>query len=527
MGANYCPERLYMTLQTSALASSISLAEDPDATYEGLRSLAVVGDLKLYKLSVVRASVQGQRNLPIYYPNIVPNQTNPWLTTLSLTMKATYPGASSAVYTYTAPSATLNVAWQTTIWTATKEVFQRATLRMSDATPALQGTTTASWAAAIQSCYASLGSGGGIPTMTVAAVGNNLQFTAPLNMPQGWYFSVSPVTETGLGDPCPALGFAYNSTAEVSSLPQKDGATLTTLVLPYTCSYTYTAPAFQDGVYSTTRSLIWEPQTTDVVTPPVPIPAQDPNNVAYYMYDYSWFVRLLNKTLANAWTDVRDNVPRGIVDQTPPTVSYVPSRQSFTLTVPGMYIDGTRTAFEETTLDLEITLNEELANLVAWPATYLSNGAATLIWDNATTTGSIDSYRTITSDYPATANAWSPIQSLVFLTSTLPTRAEIVSPATFKGTTGAPVISSNDTAQILTDVVPAFSDAADWDANIILYSPTVLRWIDLNDQTGGLNNLTFSMGWRNAYTGAVYPLKMNPTCSFNVKLLFQRRDIPF
>jgi hypothetical protein len=189
-----------------------------------------------------------------------------------------------------------------------------------------------------------------------------------------------------------------------------------------------------------------------------------------------------------------------------------------------MYIDGTNTLFEESTLDLEITLNEELANLVVFPATYTTNGNATLIWDN---TDSDAAYRTLTSDYPATANAWSPIQSLVFLTSTLPTRAEVVSPATFKGVLGAPVVSSNDTAQILTDVVPAFSDAADWDANIILYSPTVLRWIDLNDQTGGLNNLTFSMGWRNAYTGAVYPLKMNPTCSFNVKLLFQRRDIPF
>jgi hypothetical protein len=242
------------------------------------------------------------------------------------------------------------------------------------------------------------------------------------------------------------------------------------------------------------------------------------------MYDYSWFVRLINKTLLAAWTDIKNNVPRGIPDITPPKVAYVPARQSFTLTIPGTYIDGTDFDGETTSADIEITLNEELANLVAWPATYLANGTATVLWDNAIKIGS--SY-VVTSDYPATANAWSPIQSLVFLTSTLPTRAEIVSPATFKGSIGAPVISSNDTAQILTDVVPAFSDAADWDANIILYSPTVLRWIDLNDQTGGLNNLTFSMGWRNAYTGAVYPLKMNPTCSFNVKLLFQRRDIPF
>ena len=369
--------------------------------------------------------------------------------------------------------------------------------------------------------------------MLVSAFGpstNLLGFS--LVLPAGWTFSLSPNPQFPDGvlytDAVTGMGFPYGSTVTnelYSTLSPGDGTTPCTLTLPYPCSYTYTPPSATGNTAQTTATapIIWESQTTDAPIPAPPATSQDMNAPAYQMYDYTWFVRLLNKTLKTAWTQVLATADGAFFPTFgAPSVKYNAPRQSFVLTWD--YDAATTPIGTLEKIAVSITLNEQLANLMAWPATYLSNGDATLIWDSAT--GSIGEPAQLTSDYPATANAWSPISSLVFMSSTLPVRAEITTPITQFGANNV-VLATADTAQILSDVVPAFSDAADWDANIILYTPTVLRWVDLNDMTGALTNLNFAVAWRNAITGDITPVKLNPTSSFSVKLLLQRKDIPF
>lgn len=527
-GAFYNPDRVYMNIHASALASSVELVNNPQATYEGDRSLSIVGDVKLYKLSVVRCSVQGCRNFPLYIPNIIPGQPNPYLTTLSLSLKATWPGASAGIYTPATPSATKQVNYTIAIWDELGNVVQQATF-LSSTAPLPPGTTAGDWATSIESTINAFGVKPGIGNTTVAAtVGNQLVFTSSPNIPVGWSFGIAPNAPVPAApdDACPVMGFTFGSTNTqfVRSPAATTPGTAVSLTLPYTCSYTYTPPVSGGGTHTSVQPLIWEKQTTDTPDPPAPIPYQDTNNLAYYMFDFAWFVYLINKTLLAAWNDILQTAATAgytFPNTLPPTVAYVPSRQSFTLTVPSIYINLPT----PTSPSLSLTMNEELLNLLAWPAKYLLSGTGTIIWSNqqqSVTPGLIY----ITSDYPATGS-WSPVSSLVFLTSTLPTRPEVQSPPVFKGVGALPTVSSNDTAQVITDVIPAFSDAADWDAGLILYNPTVLRWVDLNDQTGGLNKLTFSIGWRAAVSGAIYPLTLNPTASFTVKLLLQRRDVPF
>ena len=534
----YNPPRVYVNLAASALASSYSLSIDPEASYSSDRSQPIVGNLANYKLSVVRACVQGQRNLPLYIPTVELGQPDPYKTTLKLTINATW-SSQAPTYTYVLPSATANVNWRTNVYDSNGVLYEGLDCPISWS--AATRTTTAGWATAMTQCYASVGNKPWYSLVSKVTVTesstqpNQLEFLLPL--PEGWTFSVAPnpvIDETHYVDACPVLGFKYGTTVadEVYSSPAIAGDPAPIITLPYTCSYTYT-PALPGAIRtaSVTQTLQWEPQTTDASPPAAPLIGQDMSAVAYYMYDYSWFVYLLNKTLALAWKRIQAAAalypnpdPLNNIDMIqPPQVSYVPARQSFTITFSEAMTQPTPgTAFAS------IVFGEQLANLLVLPSTYATNGDATLLWSSGTVSAETAQGRllTVTSDYPATANAWSPIASLVFQSSTLPVRAEIVSPVSQYGTTSSAPTSNADTSQILSDVVPAFSDAADWNANIILYSPTVLRWVDLNDQTGALTTLNFSIAWRNALTGAIIPLTLNPAASFYVKFLLQRKDIP-
>lgn len=529
----YNPERIYLNVGASALASSYSLSTDPEATYQGDRSQPVVGNLKNYKLSVVRASLQGQRNFPLYIPTVQLGQSDPYLTTLGLTINASW-SSSAATYTAVAPSASANPNWRTTVYDASGNVYEYADTPIGYSNnvspPSPPGTTPSSWAAAISACYFSLASNSYYTTVarTQASVSGSNQLQFGLNLPVGFSFSIAPnpVVMPPWQDACPILGFPYggNVSNEIFSNVSTDPTQPCVITLPYPCSYTYAPPGpaslhkFASSVF-----LEWEAQTTDAPTPAAPITQQDINAVAYWMYDYTWFVRILNKALTKSWQAVITQA--ALTGYTlfgdAPYCAYVPGRQSFTLTWNSIVQPNT----DPSQPSASLVLNEQLANLVVWPATYLRKGDATIIWDDATI--STDGAYTITSNYPATANAWSPISSLVFQSSTLPVRAEITSPTTQWGSQGSTPGSNADTSQILSDVIPAFTDAADWNANIVLYSPTVLRWIDLNDMSGALTNLNFSVLWRNAITGDILPVVLNPTASFSVKILLQRKDIPF
>lgn len=541
----YNPPRVYVNFSASALASSYSLTTDPLATYSSDRSQPIVGNLANYKISVVRACVQGQRNLPLYIPTVETGQPDPYKTTLKLSINATWP-TTQPVYTYTAPNPAAKVTYRTVIYDQNGAVFESwdATIDYASSLPpplinSPPGNTTASWADAVRATYLYAGAYysayySTVQNTQVTAVGNQLQFD--LILPAGWSFSVAPnlfppesYPDHYFTDACPVLGFDYGSqitNPAFSSVSIGDVGVPCRITLPHTCSYTYTPAALASRKSaSVTTNLQWIPQTTDAPTPRPPIETQDVTAIAYYMYDYAWFVRIINNAFATAWQDIRTAAAAdGVRIISPaPVVSYVPARQSFTLTWSKDIVTQQANGVQAT-----ISLGEQLANLVAWPAKYTQAGDATLIWDTSTAVALSENGEalTLTSDYPATGNAWSPISSLVFQSTTLPVRAEITSPISQYGA-GNTVASSNaNSSQILTDVVPAFSDAADWNANIILYSPTVLRWTDLNDQTGALTTLQFGIAWRNAITGEIIPLTLNPTASFNVKILLQRKDIP-
>lgn len=299
-----------------------------------------------------------------------------------------------------------------------------------------------------------------------------------------------------------------------------------------------------------TVALQWVPQAAGVSTPPGPNGDRgQARSAAYWCFDYQWFVTILNTALQSAWNtiaaDISSQSSGGIVVRTKaPYVVYNASSRWFTLYADALSTSGQGKPFTSSgivspgvqELMTGIQMNELLANLMMFPATYDAQGNATLRFNAApvvstgvSSASGTDSWVALSNDFSPVASLWSPVGSLVFLTQYFPIRSEVTSaPTVFGGSdigVGASQGVGYDSQLILSDVIPNITDASDWRTQTVLYAPTVLRWVDMPCGNLPLDTVDFNLGWRNRFTGEVIPLTLNPMASFGVKVLLRRKDV--
>lgn len=130
-----------------------------------------------------------------------------------------------------------------------------------------------------------------------------------------------------------------------------------------------------------------------------------------------------------------------------------------------------------------------------------------------------------TQDYTSTGTLWSPISSLVIVTSMLPVRNEVSSsPITYGtgnlGTTGG---SSGGFNKILIETPIEILNAADW-RGMITYEPKVATYASMTSSQEPVQNIDLRLFWRNRLTNALVPLQMYNSGNMNVRLLFKRKD---
>lgn len=527
------PDRIYINLAASASATSYSLQDDPQAAYiPTSRSEPIVSNIANYKLSVVRAVLQGTSNFPVWIPAVELGQSNINKTVYQFTMMVSFPTQSvkSGGYTVTTPPTTGTTSYSVSVTLGAFGLVEQRTLTVTAG-----GTTgtAAGFAAAFQLAFSSIpDSSSVLRTMDVTAVGTKLQFNwAVRPQPPGTDSYFVFIKPTGVVD---AAASGLDPVAPLVLFPDSNFETLA----PFDCAYVQPGSLTTQlgGTFSSTQNLMWIPQNTNAPIPAPPTVVQ-PETPYYWMYDYAWFVRIMNNALLAATNDILTQAYTAGVEipnvNGSPTfypgavsVQYSPSSQSFQLTAPASYLYPSITPFAQVPT-LTMRLNEILLNLLSWPAVIYFNGDGTLIWDNATVDYATDQ-STLTSDYPAVGSGWSPVGSLVFQSSFFPVRTEILSaPQSYGAGNQSFDSSTNDQSQILTDVFPAFANAADWNAVPIIYQPTVLRWVDLPAGSGSLDRVDFRLGWRNAITGNITPVTLNPSASFSVKILLALKDIPF
>lgn len=520
------PLVLYINLSSSATSSSTELSIDPVASFSESRNQSILEDVGQYSMAIVRAALQGQRNFPLLIASIVPGQSDPFLTVYKLRLTL----AIGVPLTYVAPN------WQTISRRLVVRVFdgsdkqvEVATITIKDPAGVYPGplSTAADVATATTARFALQSPS--IPfiralVVTAVAVGGNdtLVFTpgAPpvgATWPSGYYFSVEPSGESTADE---FWGFAGPTSVEYSTGPEP-------LTMPFPCSYNPNSGysnVFDSGIIS----LEWESQVSGTPAPRTPIPAQDDGDTSYWMYDYSWWSYLYNKTLQRAYDAiVIQATTAGVELQLEcPFVYYEPSTRSFVLNTTPASVAGPTWGGRET---LGMWQNEELANMMAYPGTYDLRGDQTIIWNSARLSPS-ESYLQLRPDYPATANGWSPVGSIVFMAGGgWGMRQEVMSAPRLYGlsssgdVSGSNSNSSNDTAQIMSDVIPAVSDGSDYNAYQIIYAPNVIREVELTAKGLPLRDLDFSVAWRNAKTGRLLPVTLNPSASMSVKIMLRRK----
>lgn len=525
------PERIYVNMSASAGTTTTVLSPLPTATYNESRFAPIVQDLSKYKVAVVRCFLNGCRNFPVFIPAIAPNQTDPLKTAYEVTLSLQ---AYSAGNLHAWPANGLTFALDVQVLTSGYIV-----------TPWVRVPVTTSGTVVTAAAWATL-----INTALTAAGGAIALITATVNTNGTLHFATSGVNDTfqlcvGL------LPGTIPPTADTAAINAFGFAIQTATSAPI-ASATAPAPAWDApnipfvipstliGTLSQTTSLQWVSQTG--VQPPLSLALDAAANggqttsMAYWCMDYDWFAGIFNTALQTCATQLLSRA--AAAGYTPgfltPYVVYNSAAKTWSMftdatSVRTLSAPFTGQVFPYYTFQMQITLNGMLEDLFQFPASFDPvTGLATLNFTQCVVAPSA-SYAELLTPYNPGANLWSPVDSLVFASQLIPVRSEIVSAPTVYGTTGLGQyqtgVTSYDSAQILTDVIPAQNDASDWRSFPILYSPTVLRWVDLPCGALALSKIDFALSWRNARSGVISPVYLNPGANFSVKLLLQRLDV--
>lgn len=379
----------------------------------------------------------------------------------------------------------------------------------------------------------------------------NADPTADNENPYTFGFPIVPNTYGN--HPKPTGTYTVRSTGSVLLMPN----------VALTSNQMYHGPIY----FTATQSLEW---TSEQINGPAPVALDDPY---YWASSYSTFVSMFNAALRTCWLSVCGQaaataLPIGTVlpVQTQPIqlqsqcpfLAYNESSKTFSL-----YGDSWSFTNSGTPRNLggrggdskflylpnyqeysSISFNEILQDLLMLPVQSVDqvSGNVLIEFDDAAlvtatpntavTMGNpanLGRWSVCTNDTSPVGSMWSPIGSLVFLTRFFPIRPEYVStPTTYTDTnigTSQIVQTGSDSSQILSDVVPAIADAADWTNSMILYNPTILRWVDMPCGAFQLDTVDFTLGWKNRLTGKVKPVYLNPLAAFSVKILLQRKDV--
>ena len=554
------PERVYVNMSAAAAAATTQILPTPFASFQQRRFTPVISDLSKYKLAVVSCSLNGCRNFPVFVPQIDTTQSaDPTLTIYQVGVSLTAVTSNGETSWPTTPTPfNFNVCIFDAVsgqgpWYSVG-VNPGGSISALLASINTEMTTTAGLVGVPQigAIVATTDVTGRIVFSLPGTTYPNTRFAITAGVSVAPYFTPgTPWTPAAVAYATNALGLPYAPTGSPASAytlySASDGNTPagTFLTMPNEPYYTLPAVSLRgaasSNVFTGSATIQWRSQTGYTV-PPIQngIQAESP---AYWMYDYEWFASLMNDALTTAFNAaVSAAAASGFsVSIATPFVDYNPSTKNFTL-----YSDASATPsnrkFSGTIpvgplAGLAFTLNAPLADLLLFPASFDQNsGQATLSFSQAPVvvnpTGGAStaavSYSALTPDYPCVATLWSPVISLVFQSKLMPVRTEVISAPISYGGTGVSaqsVATSYDSVQILTDVTPIVADGADWRTESTTFTPTVYRWVDLPSGAFPLNDLDFSLAWKNGRTGSITPIVLNSGANFTVKILFQRRDV--
>ena len=264
-------------------------------------------------------------------------------------------------------------------------------------------------------------------------------------------------------------------------------------------------------------NITYVPSNLNTALPASPINGQDVQSRYYYVKYYQDFVNMVNKTLKKLWT----------ATIYPPFIEFDPTSFQFVFNVPQNEFFTTPT--------YELYFNSRLFNLFAGlpfiftgydgDQNYKLNVAGSS--NNTRQVLAIDGFSKISFiqlfSEVSSVDAWNPINSIVFTTSTLPIVPSQTSPAKLYNSSSNGLTASgvSNIANILSDFEIPISASNQYRSEISYVPPGEYRLIDMYSNQN-LFKIDLNAFWRDRY-GNLIPLLLEPGCSASIKIMFRHK----
>jgi len=131
-------------------------------------------------------------------------------------------------------------------------------------------------------------------------------------------------------------------------------------------------------------------------------------------------------------------------------------------------------------------------------------------------------------EYRSDDTLWSPISSIVFTSTLLPTRAEQTGPPVILGTgNNNPSAPTSQSAfqPIITDIALPMDSGASAYRQFLFYAPTAeYRLTDFVSSKQPIRNIDIQVYWKNRLDNNLYPVSMFNLSSVSIKVMFRHKD---
>jgi hypothetical protein len=301
---------------------------------------------------------------------------------------------------------------------------------------------------------------------------------------------------------------------------------------------------YDDGAGTITPSsqeyLIWEAQNKNAQVPIPPSATTNKfqeNTSYYYVYQFQYFLSIVNTALASALASLVANTGGGaspIATAIQPVLTWDVTSQKAILQAQTQFYDKANVA------KIRIYMNPPLFALFnSFPSLNFGTGSSVSLGRNyqlvVANFGGVNTIELPTNPVPpatssvwtqmfqefSTIDTWSPVASIVFTSNTIPIISnQLSAPLVFNNGQSSSGIGNNaNFAQVITDMA---TNQQVFKPNV-LYNPTAeYRRIDMTGNTP-LTNIDINVYWRDKL-GQLIPFTLASGASASVKFLFERKD---
>ena len=136
-------------------------------------------------------------------------------------------------------------------------------------------------------------------------------------------------------------------------------------------------------------------------------------------------------------------------------------------------------------------------------------------------------YWIITQDYPSTDSLWSPVESVVFISTLLPIKSEFVGEPTRFGQGNLGYSAATVPSAFLPIVTDLCVDTGQYKAQgyreVLTYTPTAeYRMATMGASKQEIRNIDIAVYWKNRLDGSINPIQMFNLSSVSIKLMFRK-----